>query len=119
MKNSKLIVLAYNDSLVVFNGKPLVSPTGGTWYRSRLMQRKLAETFQFKTSSDTSMIIHEALKQRVKIILKENPRGQIYHTVQVEKNGFILSLLSATKFDKRKYFNYFGERVYSELISEE
>jgi len=118
-KNSKLIVLAYNDSLVIFNGKPLVSPTGGTWYRSRLMQRKLAETFQFKTGSDTSMITHEAFKERIKIILKENPRGLIYHTVQVEKNGFILSLLSATKFDKRKYFTYFGERVYTELISEE
>ena len=48
-KNSKLVVLAYNDSLVIYNDKPLVSPTGGTWYRSRLMQRKLAETFPFKT----------------------------------------------------------------------
>jgi hypothetical protein len=117
-KNSRLVVLAYKDSLVIFNGKPLVSPTGGTWYRSRLMQRKLAEKFQFKTEADTSIINHEALKGRVRIILRENPRGLIYHTVQVEKNGFILSLLSDTKFDKRKYFTYFGERVYGEWISE-
>jgi hypothetical protein len=118
-KKSKLVVVAYNDSLVIFNGKPLVSPTGGTWYRSRLMQHKLAKTFHFKTESDTALINHEALKGRVRIILKENPRGLIYHTVQVEKNGFILSLLSDTKFDKRKYFTYFGERVYGDLISEE
>lgn len=116
--NSKLVVLAYNDSLVIFNGKPLVSPTGGTWYRSRLMQRKLSETFEFNTSSDTLMIRHDALKGRVKILLKENPRRLIYHTVQVEKNGFILSLLSDTKFDKRKYFTYFGERAYIEFISD-
>ena len=32
-ENHKLVVLAYNDSLVIYNGKPLVSPTGGTWYR--------------------------------------------------------------------------------------
>lgn len=38
-KTNKLLVLAYNDSIVIYNGKPLVSPTGGTWYRSRLMQR--------------------------------------------------------------------------------
>src|SRR5688572_5504863 len=62
----KLFVLAYNDSLVIFNGKPLVSSTGGTWYRSRLMQRKLSETFPFKTVADTAFIYHLALNGRVK-----------------------------------------------------
>lgn len=61
-KNHKLVVLAYNDSIVIYNGKQLVSPTGGTWYRSRLMQRKLSETFSFRTTADTSFINHEALK---------------------------------------------------------
>lgn len=117
-KKAKLIVLAYNDSLVIFNGKPLVSPTGGTWYRSRLMQRKLADRFPFITKADTSFISHTALNGRVRIILKENPQGLIYHTIQVEKNGFIFSLLSNTKFDRRKYFTYFGERVYTPFISE-
>ena len=118
-KKNKLLTLAYNDSLVIFNGKPLVSPTGGTWYRSRLMQRKLAESFSFKTSADTSLIWHEALKGRIQIVLKENPNGLIYHAVQVEKNGFILSIFSGTKFDSRKLFTYFGERVYSQFISEQ
>jgi len=27
--NNKLVVLAYNDSVVIYNGKPLVSATGG------------------------------------------------------------------------------------------
>jgi hypothetical protein len=114
----KLVVLAYNDSLVIYNGKPLVSPTGGTWYRSRLMQRKLAETFSFKTVADTAFIDHQALSGRVRIILKENPGGLIYHTIQVEKNGFIFSLLSNTIFDSRKHFTYFGERVYEKYISD-
>ena len=118
-KKANLVVLAYNDSLVIFNGKPLVSPTGGTWYRSRLMQRKLSEKFPFTTNTDTSFISHTALKGRVRIILKENPGGLIYHTVQVEKNGLILSLLSNTRFDKGKYFTYFDERMYNDLISDE
>jgi len=117
-ENHKLVVLAYNDSLVIFNGKPLVSPTGGTWYRSRLMQRKLAETFPFKTVADTAFIDHQALNGRIRIILKENPGGLIYHTIQVEKNGFILSVLSNTLFDKREHFTYFGERVYEKYISD-
>ena len=117
-KNHHLFVLAYNDSIVIFNGKPLVSPTGGTWYRSRLMQRKLAETFAFKTIADTSFINHSALNGRIRIILKENPGGLIYHTVQVEKNGFIFSLLSNTKFDRRKHFTYFGDRVYEKYFQD-
>lgn len=117
-KKHKLVVLAYNDSLVIYNGKPLVSATGGTWYRSRLMQRKLAETFSFKTIADTAFINHTALRGRIKIILKHNPNGLIYHTVQVEKNGFIYSLFSNTKFDKRRYFTYFGDIVYYKAIQE-
>ncbi len=110
-ENHKLVVLAYNDSLVIFNGKPLVSPTGGTWYRSRLMQRKLAEDFPFITTADTAFIDHSSWNGRIRFILKQNPNGLIYHTVQVEKNGFIFSLLSYTKFDRRKYFTYFGDRA--------
>jgi hypothetical protein len=41
-KDKFLCTLAYNDSVVVYNGKPLVSPTGGTWYRSWMMKKYLA-----------------------------------------------------------------------------
>ncbi len=117
-KENKLLVLAYNDSIVIYNGKPLVSATGGTWYRSRLLYRNLAAAFDFSTIADTAFISHTALNRRIQIILKENPAGLIYHTEQVARNGFILSLLSATKFDKKKYFTYFGERVYEKFISD-
>lgn len=117
-KNHHLFVLSYNDSIVIYNGKQLVSPTGGTWYRSRLMQRKLSESFSFKTIADTSFIDHSALNGRARIILKENPNGLIYHTVLVEKNGFIFSLLSNTRFERRKYFSYWADRVYETYIEE-
>ena len=117
-KNHHLFVLAYNDSIVIYNGKQLVSPAGGTWYRSRLLQRKLSEHFAFTTAADTAFIRHTALNGRLKIILKENPNGLIYHTVQVERNGFIYSLLSNTKYDRKRYFTYFGARVYVKYINE-
>lgn len=116
--NNKLLVLAYNDSVVIYNGKPLVSPTGGTWYRSRLMQRNISTAFDFSTTADTAFISHTALGGRIKIILKQNPAGLIYHTEQVARNGFILSLLSATSFEKKKHFTYFGQRVYEKYISD-
>lgn len=117
-KKNKLLVLAYNDSVVIYNGKPLVSPTGGTWYRSRLLQRNLAESFDFITTTDTAFIKQEALYGRVKFILKQNPDGLIYHTEQVERNGFILSLLSGTKYDNKEHFDYFSKRLYDKWIND-
>jgi len=117
-KENKLLVLAYNDSIVLYNGKPLVSATGGTWYRSRLLQRNLAGSLNFRTTEDTAFITHTSLKGRVLIILRKNPHGLIYHTEQVARNGFILSLLSGTRFNKRKYFTYFGDWAYQNFISD-
>jgi len=74
--------------------------------------------FVLNMESEKEFINHTALNGRIQIILKENPAGLIYHTEQVAGNGFILSLLSATKFDKKKYFTYFGKRVYEKFISD-
>jgi hypothetical protein len=112
-----LCALAYNDSVVIYNGKPLVSPTGGTWYRTRLMLKYLRQSFRFKKKESDSLVWYSSLKRRVEIILKNNPEGKIYHTVQVERNGFIHTILSGTKYEQKSY-NYFGKPVYRDLISD-
>ena len=112
-----LCTLAYNDSVVIYNGKPMVSPTGGTWYRSRLMLKYLENYFPFRTKENDSLIWHRTLKNKVEIILKPNPEGKIFHTVQVERNGFIHSMLSGTRHEEKNY-RYFGERAYNQLIAD-
>ena len=111
-----LYVLAYNDSVVIYNGKPLVSPTGGTWYRSQLMQRKLAAAFSFQKTEDTAFIQYHALGKRVAILLKTNPGGLIYHTEQVARNGFIHTIIGGTRFEKKAGYQYWGPRVYTPFI---
>lgn len=111
-----LNVLAYNDSVVIYNGKPLVSPTGGTWYRTQLMQQKLAASFRFTRSIDSSFINYSALSNRIDIHLKTNQEGKIYHTEQVARNGFIHTILSGTRYEKKAGYQYWGERVYGEFI---
>jgi hypothetical protein len=113
-----LTVLAYNDSVVIFNGKPLVSPTGGTWYRSQLLQRRLSEQFRFDAAADTAFRTYSGLSGRIDIRLKTNPEGKIYHTEQVARNGFIHTLLGGTKYARKAGYLYWGERVYSEFITE-
>ena len=116
-KDKFLCALAYNDSVVVYNGKPLVSPTGGTWYRTRLMQKYLSASVHFNKQDRDSLIEYCALKNRVTIILKTNPDRKIFHTVQVERNGFIHSMLSGTKYAQKNY-RYFGQRAYSGFIAD-
>ena len=115
-KDRYLNVLAYNDSVVIYNGKPLVSPTGGTWYRSKLMQAHLSREFKFKSQTDTGFIRSQALSGRIQFVLKQNPKALIFHTHQVGLNGFIFSNLSGTKEIKKTKFTYFGDQVYNEFI---
>ncbi len=111
-------VLAYNDSVALYNGQPVVSPTGGTWYRSRMMQRYFAQFFEFSTQEDDQFIHHRALNGRVQFFLKKNPERKILHTVQVELNGFIHTMLSGTALQDSGY-TYFATRAYTSWIQPE
>jgi hypothetical protein len=110
-----LTVLAYNDSVALLDGKPFVSATGGTWYRSHLMQTNLAAFFPFKSAKAASLEIFTALDGRIQFLLKENPDRKILHTVQVEKNGFIHSMAAGTPLQEAGY-EYLGTRAYERWL---
>ncbi len=110
-----LCVLAYKDDEVVLNGKRIVSATGGTWYRSRLMRDDLAASFPFTEKTENEFVRVISADRRIQFLLHTNPANKILHTVQVEKNGLIQSLLAGTPLEEQAY-QYFGERAYSELI---
>lgn len=112
-----LCTLAYNDSVVIYNGKPLVSPEGGTWYRSKLMKNFLSGQFKLKEYDRDSLLWVRNRSGRIEFILKNNPCGEIFHTTQVELNGFIHSTLSGTRYSQKGY-SYYGKRAYSGLITD-
>jgi hypothetical protein len=114
-KKKYLCTLAYNDSVVIYNGRPLV--TGGTWYRSKMMQKYLSGSFRFRQQDKDTIIWYKSRERKIEIILKTNPDEKIFHTRQVELNGFIHSILSGTRHEKKGY-SYFGERAYSGFIAD-
>jgi hypothetical protein len=113
-----LCVLAYNDAVALLDGKTFVSAAGGTWGRSHEMQRDLAASFRFNSATNSGFERYDALNGRLQFILKENPERKIFHTVQVERNGFIHSVVSGTPLEGKGY-EYFAERAYSEWIQPE
>jgi hypothetical protein len=113
-----LCVLAYNDSIALLNGKPFVSATGGTWYRSKLMMKNFSEYFQFSEPVMGDPACYSALEGRIQFWMKENPRREVLHTVQVDVNGFIHALLTGTE-NEGKGYTYFGPRAYAKWIGTE
>lgn len=114
-RSNYLNVFAYNDSVALYEGKPVVSATGGTWYRSHWMLRYFSNNYKFHTTANDSIITYKSRNDQVQFFLKTNPDRKIYHTQQVERNGFIHSVLCGTRYDGRGY-RYFGKRAYGELI---
>lgn len=113
-KHKFLQVIAYNDSVVVYNNKPLVSPTGGTWYRSKLMAHDL-EKLNFE--ENTTQLAWQNKSGSTSFTLIKNPEGKIFHTVLVERNGFIDLLFKGTKLTAKNYL-FWTEPVYQNFILE-
>jgi hypothetical protein len=115
-KSNRLVVFAYNDSVALYQGKPFVSPTGGTWYRSKLMIRDLSQERRFHITEMPGLIEqYRSTDNQVLVLLKQNPSREIFHTEQVELNGFIHSVLFGTEAENEGY-EYFGERCYVRFI---
>lgn len=116
-KHHSLNVFAYNDSVALYNGKPVVSATGGTWYKSRLLLKHLSQKFRVTTETNDSLVIVKSKDERIQFFFKLNPYRKIFHTQQVELNGFIHSVLCGTKLDSKNYL-YYGQRAYTAFIKD-
>ena len=115
-KSHQLTVFAYNDSLVQYNGKPLVSPKGGTWFKSHEMMKDFGYNWRVEKLSD-SLDHFQNPAGNVNFFLINNAAHGILHTVQVERNGFIHGEMIGTPWENRRY-RYFGDRAYTGLIAE-
>lgn len=115
VSGSFLNVFAYNDSIALYSGKPFVSATGGTWFRSHMLLKHLQDDFTFSQTNTDSLIIYRNKNKRIQFFFKLNFNQGIYHTQQVELNGFIHSVLCGTKYDSKRY-SYYAARAYSQFI---
>jgi hypothetical protein len=112
-----LSVLAYNDAVALLSGKPFVSATGGTWYRTQLMRTNFASSFSLDVSRREQLEVCTGLGGRLQLLLLENPERRIWHTVMVERNGFIHGMLSGTSHEEKSY-RYLTEPAYFPFIEQ-
>jgi hypothetical protein len=111
-----LTVLAYDDASALLDGRHFVSAEGGTWGRSHAMLKDLGMQFDFanRTNND-GLETYSVFNGRIQFLLKENPKHEVLHTVQVERNGFIHAMVTGAA-DEGKGYEYFGPRAYTQWI---
>jgi hypothetical protein len=109
---NSLQVIAYNDSVVIYQGKPLVTPTGGTWYNSKLMAKDIGK---LKLREDSDQLVWQNKSSLTSIILLKNPEAKIFHTVMVAKNGFIHSMFNGTALATKNY-KFWSDSAYDQFI---
>lgn len=63
-----------------------------------------------KTEND-SIIHFTADNRRIQFYSRKNPEQKIYHTILVERNGYIQSVFSGTKYEEMGY-QFMGRKVY-------
>lgn len=109
-----LFVACYNDANALLDGKPFVSKKGGTWHRTYLMQRYLKKNLKhlsWKKAENDSMIYYTANHRNIQFYSRKNPERKIYHTILVERNGYIQSVLSGTNQEGIGY-QFMGKKAY-------
>jgi hypothetical protein len=117
-KKNALNVFAYNDNVALYNGKAVVSATGGTWYKTHQMLIDFSAHFTFREIRADSVAAYRNNTAQLYVFLKLNPDRRIFHTQQVELNGFIHSVVCGTRLDSKGY-RYYASRAYNDLIEPE
>lgn len=107
--------LPITTALLYITESPLFQPlevpgTGVTYFLSIYNP-----VFYFLKKETDSLVINKSKDKRIQFFFKKNINRGIYHTQQVELNGFIHSVLCGTRFDSRKY-KYYSGRAYQKLI---
>lgn len=109
-----LFVACYNDANALYEGKPFVSKKGGTWHRTYLMQRFLKKRLKgvkWNKIENDSIIYYTANHRKIQFYFRKNPERKIYHTILVERNGYIQSIFSGTQYEENGY-KFMGKKAY-------
>jgi hypothetical protein len=97
-----LVVLAYDDREIMFEGKKVVGPTGGTYRATRRMLDAFAEKLDLTESTLGDCVRWRGLDGRVDIIVHPNPDNRILHTALVgDMNGYIHAMATGPSSEGR------------------
>ena len=122
----RLIVIAYDDREILYEGKRVIGPTGGTWRASGRMLDDFGRHLTLAKVPDDNFDITTAMprvsnsasqnESQIVFYLHRNPQNKILHTRLVgEMNGFLMAATLATTAE-RTWGNFGEPRAYSAYV---
>ncbi len=112
----QLVVIAYDDREIMFDGKKVVGPTGGTYRASHRMIDRFAQDLSVKQSTYGPFDTFALLDGRISFFIHPNPQNKILHTVLVgEMNGLLQAVTLGTPLES-KWGTFGGPRAYTKWI---
>ncbi len=115
----RLVVLAYDDREITFNGKKVVGPTGGTFRATRRMRDAFGKEFELTESVLPPFRETTGLDGRIQFYVHPNPQNKILHTALVgEMNGLVHAATLGTP-QEETWGNFGGPRAYTKWVQPE
>ncbi|WP_298865798.1 hypothetical protein [uncultured Gimesia sp.] len=114
-----LVVLAYDDRNVLFRGKKVVSPTGGTFRATNRMLDRFRQDLKFTENRQGEFDTYSGLEGQIRLLVHTNDKNQILHTRLVgEMNGYLYAVTVETPAGAK--FSFLNTpRVYTKWIQPE
>jgi pimeloyl-ACP methyl ester carboxylesterase len=115
----RLIVVAYDDREITFQGKKVVGPDGGTFRATGRMRDALGKSFELADGEKAPFLKTTGLGGRIHFYVHPNPENKILHTALVgEMNGLVhVETLGTPREEKWGQFG--GPRAYTKLVQPE
>lgn len=115
----RLIVVAYDDREITYNGKKVVGPDGGTFRATERMLARFGRDLQL-AERDHDPFRHVTAKEgQAQFFIHPNPDNKILHTALVgEMNGLVHALTIGTEHEE-KWGRFGGPRAYTDWIQPE
>ncbi|MAT72034.1 MAG: hypothetical protein CMJ58_21220 [Planctomycetaceae bacterium] len=112
----RLIVLAYDDREITFQGKKVVGPTGGTFRATQRMVDAFADEALLQRTDGEPFTHYEGLDGQLRFWVHNNPANKILHTALVgDMNGYLLALTTGTP-EADRWGEFAGPRAYTSWI---
>jgi hypothetical protein len=115
----RLVVIAYDDREIMYEGKKVVGPTGGTFRATGRMREALGKVFPLAETTNPPFQETTGLDGRIHFFVHPNYANKILHTALVgDMNGLVHSATLGTP-NEEKWGHFGGPRAYTKWVQPE
>jgi hypothetical protein len=116
---NRLIVICYDDREITFNGKKVVSETGGTFRATGRMHDALGKVFDLSDSEHAPFLETTGLGGRIHFFKHPNPENKILHTALVGEMNGLLQIATLGTPQEGRWGTFGGPRAYTKFVQAE